>query len=97
MDQLCLATTQSGNIKAEGPFWQTNVSGVFAAGDCSTPYEVIAGAITSGCNTAVVASAEIPAAKYSQPLKNFVRLEYDLALGMVGRLRRFTLEVVYLI
>ncbi|RYP65748.1 hypothetical protein DL770_008928 [Monosporascus sp. CRB-9-2] len=66
--QLGLATTPLGDIQAEAPFWQTSVPGVFAVGDCSTPYKVIPSAITSGCNAAVAASAEIQAAKFSRAL-----------------------------
>lgn len=65
-DQLGLATTASGDIQTDGPFWQTNVAGVFAVGDCSTPYKAIPSAISSGCNAAVMASAEIQAVKFSQ-------------------------------
>ncbi|XXG99334.1 hypothetical protein Hte_005671 [Hypoxylon texense] len=67
VQQLGLATTPMGDIQAEGPFFQTSVPGVFAVGDCSTPYKVIPSSITSGCNAAVMASAEIQAAKYTQP------------------------------
>ncbi|KAL7620932.1 hypothetical protein AAE478_008243 [Parahypoxylon ruwenzoriense] len=66
VDQLGLDITPSGDIQADGPFWQTNVPGVFAVGDCSTPYKVVASAITSGCNAGVAASAEIQAQKFSQ-------------------------------
>lgn len=65
--QLGLAVTPAGDIQAEGPFFQTSVPGVFAVGDCSTPYKVIPSAITSGCNAAVMVSAEIQGAKYTQP------------------------------
>ena len=64
--QLGLAVTPMGDIKADGPFYQTNVPGVYAIGDCSTPYKVIPSSITSGCNAAVAASAEVQAAKYSK-------------------------------
>ncbi|EMR66813.1 putative thioredoxin reductase protein [Eutypa lata UCREL1] len=58
----------SGDIKADAPFWQTSVPGVFAVGDCSTPYKVIASAVTGGCNAGVMASAEIQGQKYSRSL-----------------------------
>ncbi|KAL1979389.1 hypothetical protein VTN96DRAFT_6078 [Rasamsonia emersonii] len=54
----------TGDIAANPPFHQTSVRGVFAAGDCITPYKVIAGAISSGCNAAVAASAQLLAEKY---------------------------------
>ncbi|KAI5923509.1 hypothetical protein F4810DRAFT_209092 [Camillea tinctor] len=66
VDQLGLAITPMGDIQADGPFYQTSVSGIFAVGDCSTPYKVVPSAITSGCNAGVAASAEIQAAKYTQ-------------------------------
>ncbi|KAI1856265.1 hypothetical protein JX265_011777 [Neoarthrinium moseri] len=62
--QFGLATTPNGDIQADGPFYQTSVPGVYAVGDCSTPYKVTPSSITSGCNAAVAASAEIQAAKY---------------------------------
>lgn len=64
--QLGLAITPMGDIQADGPFYQTSVPGVYAVGDCSTPYKVIPSSFTSGCNAAVAASAEIQAAKYAQ-------------------------------
>lgn len=67
--QLGLATTPGGDIQADGPFYQTSVPGVYAVGDCSTPYKVTPSSITSGCNAAVAAAAEIQAAKYAQPPK----------------------------
>ncbi|KAK7959850.1 thioredoxin reductase GliT [Apiospora aurea] len=53
VDQLGLETTVAGDIKADYPFWGTNVPGVYAVGDCSTPYKMTPSAITSGCNAAV--------------------------------------------
>lgn len=64
--QLGLETTPAGDIKADYPFWQTSVPGVYAIGDCSTPYKVTPSSITSGCNTAVAICAELQAAKYIQ-------------------------------
>lgn len=59
VQQLGLATTAMGDIQADAPFHQTTVRGVFAAGDCMTPYKVIPGAISSGCNAAVGASTQL--------------------------------------
>ncbi|XRM44153.1 hypothetical protein ABZX51_007298 [Aspergillus tubingensis] len=59
----------TGDIAAAAPFHQTSIRGVFAAGDCITPYKVVAGAISSGCNAAVAASAQLLAEKHGhQPL-----------------------------
>lgn len=67
--QLGLELTPMGDINAAPPMHQTSVRGVFAAGDCITPYKVIAGAISSGCNAAVAASAQLLAEKHGhQPL-----------------------------
>jgi thioredoxin reductase len=52
------------DIAANPPFYQTSARGVFAAGDCITPYKVIAQAISSGCNAAVGASAQLLAEKH---------------------------------
>jgi gliotoxin/aspirochlorine biosynthesis thioredoxin reductase len=64
VQQLGIELTQTGDIKADAPFHQTSVRGVFAAGDAITPYKVIPGAISSGCNAAVAASSQILAEKY---------------------------------
>jgi thioredoxin reductase len=64
--QLGLEVTAMGDIKADPPFFATNVQGVYAVGDCSTPYKVIPSAISSGCNAAVAAAAEVQAAKYAR-------------------------------
>jgi thioredoxin reductase len=65
-EQLGLAVTPNGEIQAEYPFWGTSVPGVWAVGDCSTPYKVVASAITAGCNASVAASMELQAAKYTK-------------------------------
>ncbi|KAK7934692.1 FAD/NAD(P)-binding domain-containing protein [Apiospora marii] len=65
--QLGLETTEAGDIRADYPFWQTSVPGVYAVGDCSTPYKVTPSSITSGCNAAVAVCAELQAAKYTKP------------------------------
>lgn len=65
--QLGLETTAAGDIQADYPFWQASVPGVYAVGDCSTPYKVTPSSITSGCNAAVAVCAELQAAKYAKP------------------------------
>ena len=68
-EQLSLEMSPMGDVKAEPPFHQTSVRGVFAAGDCVTPYKVTPGAISSGCNAAVAASAQLEAeASGHQPM-----------------------------
>lgn len=67
VQQLGLATTPMGDIQADAPFHQTSVRGVFAAGDCITPYKVIPGAMSSGCNAAVGVSTQLQAEKHGFP------------------------------
>jgi gliotoxin/aspirochlorine biosynthesis thioredoxin reductase len=66
VEQLGLGLTPGGDIQADAPFWGTTVPGVYAVGDCSTPYKVIPSAFSSGCNAAVAAASEIQAAKYAK-------------------------------
>ncbi|KAI1077142.1 FAD/NAD(P)-binding domain-containing protein [Whalleya microplaca] len=61
---LGIALTPMGDIVAEAPMHQSSVRGVFAAGDCITPYKVMPGAISSGCNAAVAASTQLLAEKH---------------------------------
>jgi thioredoxin reductase len=67
VQQLGLATSPMGDIQAEGPFHQTSVRGVFAAGDCMTMYKVIPGAISTGCNAAVGASTQLQSELHGFP------------------------------
>lgn len=53
--------TLISDIDAPGPFLTTSMRGVFAAGDSVTPYKVVNGALCSGCNAAVAASAQLRA------------------------------------
>ena len=69
VNQLGLDLTPEGNIAAPAPFHQTSIRGVFAAGDCVTPYKVVPGAISSGCNAGVGAATQLQSEKYGhQPL-----------------------------
>ncbi|KAI0116620.1 FAD/NAD(P)-binding domain-containing protein [Hypoxylon sp. NC0597] len=65
--QLGLATTPLGDIQTKGSRIQTTVPGVFAVGDCSSPYKNIPSAIASGRDAGVMVSAEIQDVKYAQP------------------------------
>ncbi|KAH7325834.1 thioredoxin reductase glit-like protein [Stachybotrys elegans] len=67
VEQLGLKTTAMGNLEAEAPFFVTSERGVFAAGDCVTPYKVAAGAISSGCTAAVGVSSQLQAEKFGYP------------------------------
>ena len=63
-EQLNLEVTPTGDVVANAPFHQTSVRGVFAAGDSITPYKVVPGAISSGCNAAVAAATQLQAEIY---------------------------------
>ncbi|TGO65074.1 hypothetical protein BCON_0004g00710 [Botryotinia convoluta] len=60
-EQLGLKLTQTGDIDASTPFFTTSVRGVFAVGGSITPYKVVSGALSSGCNAAVAAAAQLRA------------------------------------
>jgi thioredoxin reductase len=59
--QINLELSPEGEIKAEAPFYQTSMKGVFAAGDCVTPYKTTAGAISSGCSAALAVATQLQA------------------------------------
>jgi thioredoxin reductase len=62
--QLGLSLSQTGDIQAEAPAFQTTERGVFAAGDCISPYKVIPHAIMTGNFAAVAAATQLQAEKY---------------------------------
>jgi gliotoxin/aspirochlorine biosynthesis thioredoxin reductase len=62
--QLSLSLSQTGDIKADAPSFQTSERGVFAAGDCISPYKVIPHAIMTGNFAAVAAATQLQAEKY---------------------------------
>ncbi|KAH7109294.1 hypothetical protein B0J11DRAFT_512951 [Dendryphion nanum] len=64
VQQLGLQMSPMGDIQADAPFYQTTIKGVFAAGDCVTPFKVIPHAIASGNFAAVAAATQIQAEKY---------------------------------
>jgi thioredoxin reductase len=64
VQQLGLEMTQTGDIKADAPAYQTSCRGVFAAGDCISMFKVIPNAIASGNFAAVAAATQIQAEKY---------------------------------
>ncbi|KAL2037461.1 hypothetical protein N7G274_009741 [Stereocaulon virgatum] len=59
--QIDLELTPEGEIKAEAPFYQTSMKGVFAAGDCVTPHKTTAGAMSSGCSAALAVAMQLQA------------------------------------
>lgn len=49
-DQLGLKYDERGDIQNTPPFFQTNVPGVFVAGDCASPFKIIPMALFMGAN-----------------------------------------------
>lgn len=58
--QLGLETNARGDIQTKMPFYQTNVSGVFAAGDAASPFKMIPNAIFQGSNAGAGVARELP-------------------------------------
>ncbi|KAK5636791.1 hypothetical protein RRF57_012503 [Xylaria bambusicola] len=59
IDQLGLVVTPTGDIEAPLPFCRTNVSGVFAAGDCASVMKIIPNAIATGAYAGCGMSREL--------------------------------------
>lgn len=64
--QLGLELTPMGTIKANPPFNQTDVKGLFAAGDCSSPMQTVTAALHSGTCTGGGAPLQIQAETFGQ-------------------------------
>jgi thioredoxin reductase len=58
--QLALETNARKDIVTKMPFYQTNISGVFAAGDCASPFKMIANSIFQGSNAGAGIARELP-------------------------------------
>jgi gliotoxin/aspirochlorine biosynthesis thioredoxin reductase len=59
--QLCLQLTPAGDIFTNPPFGETNVPGVFAAGDCAGPVKIVSNAIFTGSTCAAGATGKLQA------------------------------------
>jgi thioredoxin reductase len=59
-DQLQLEFDVMGNIKVNGFFHTTSVPGVFAAGDCASPFKIIPNALSMGANAGAGLARELP-------------------------------------
>ena len=70
VEQLGLELDIMGNIKTNGFFYQTNVSGVFAAGDCASPFKIIPNALLTGANAAAGIARELPRSVTGNGLKH---------------------------
>lgn len=60
VSQLGLETNERNDIATRMPFYQTNVAGVFAAGDCASPFKMIPNAIFQGSNAGAGIARELP-------------------------------------
>ncbi|OCL14892.1 FAD/NAD(P)-binding domain-containing protein [Glonium stellatum] len=58
--QLGLQLNERGDLVIKMPFYQTNVPGVFAAGDCASPFKLIANAVLMGTNAGAGIARELP-------------------------------------
>jgi thioredoxin reductase len=57
--QLGVELTPGFDLKVNPPFNETTVSGVFAAGDCASPFKVVAGGISMGLLAANGAAMQV--------------------------------------
>lgn len=60
--QLGLEITEFGDIRVSPPFCQTNIPGVYAAGDCASPMKIIPNAISMGAYAGAGIARELPRA-----------------------------------
>jgi gliotoxin/aspirochlorine biosynthesis thioredoxin reductase len=60
VEQLQLECDMMGNIKTNGFFHNTNVKGVYAAGDCASPFKIIPNALNMGANAGAGLARELP-------------------------------------
>ena len=61
VEQLGLELDERGDIANRPPFFHTNVAGVFAAGDCASPFKIIPAALFMGANAGAGIARELPA------------------------------------
>jgi thioredoxin reductase len=64
--QLGVELAPPGTIKVTPPFNQTSVRGVFAAGDCSSPMQIVTAALSSGSFVGAAAPAQLQAESCGQ-------------------------------
>lgn len=60
-EQFGLDLAPNGDVKVSAPFQETSVRGVFAAGDCQTPFKTVPNAVASGSMAAAGVSAQLQA------------------------------------
>jgi pyruvate/2-oxoglutarate dehydrogenase complex dihydrolipoamide dehydrogenase (E3) component len=60
VEQLGVGTNATGDIVANIPFYQTNVSGIFATGDSANSFKNIPSAIFQRANVGAVVPRDLP-------------------------------------
>lgn len=60
VEQLGLDLNERGDIVTKMPFYQTSAEGVFAAGDCASPFKIISNAVLMGANAGAGIARELP-------------------------------------
>ena len=70
IDQLGLELDARGDIVTKPPFFHTEVPGVFAAGDCASPFKMVANAQFQGSNAGAGMSRELPTRSLESVLAN---------------------------
>ncbi|KAL1604780.1 hypothetical protein SLS60_004320 [Paraconiothyrium brasiliense] len=60
VEQLGLELSERGDIVTKMPFYQTNVAGVYAAGDAANPFKIISSAMLQGANAGAGIARELP-------------------------------------
>ncbi|KAF2690574.1 FAD/NAD(P)-binding domain-containing protein [Lentithecium fluviatile CBS 122367] len=81
--QLGLEINDRGDIHTRMPFYQTNVSGVFAAGDAASPFKMVPNAVFQGSNAGAGISRELPRRVTGNKVN---RLQQGVAARWIGNL-----------
>lgn len=68
VEQLDLKLNERGDIITKMPFHQTNVPGVYAAGDCASPFKIIANAMLMGANAGAGLARELSVRVTGHPI-----------------------------
>ena len=60
VEKLGLEISERGDVVVAMAFYQTKVLGVFAAGDCASPFKIISNAMLMGANAGAGLARELP-------------------------------------
>lgn len=78
-EQLGLDYEAGGHIKVAPPFCQTNVEGVFAAGDCASMMKIIPNAISMGAYAGAGIARELPKRNIKKQDRGWAKTELSEA------------------